>query len=145
MTPLVPALLALHVAAAPPSDALNAVLGDASWIAAHGTAPGSEVPSEARIATHLAYVEARLRASDRPGLSEAQRHARARLLDALAAYRARGIFPRRGEDGYAGRRPRFVDDRGVHCAVGYLIAESGDPALAAGTPEIGSFRRGQKT
>ena len=50
MTPLVPALLALHVAAAPPSDAINAVLGDASWIAAHGTAPGSEVPSEARIA-----------------------------------------------------------------------------------------------
>lgn len=51
-------------------------------------------------------------------------------LDELERYIARGEFPRRTDDTFAGRRPRFIDDRGVHCAVGHLIAASGEAELA---------------
>jgi hypothetical protein len=48
----------------------------------------------------------------------------------LARYIERGVFPRRTDDGFGDRRPRFIDDRGVHCAVGAMIAETGSPELA---------------
>ncbi|MEM9073424.1 MAG: hypothetical protein AAGE52_33270 [Myxococcota bacterium] len=100
------------------ADSINAVLGNASW---EGDPTGA---SEAdRIAAHLAFVERRLRAQQ---ASPARKH----LLDLLAAYRERGRFPRRTGDAYEGRRPRFVDDRGVFCAVGHLIAMTGEAAFA---------------
>src|SRR5688500_1415253 len=74
----------------------------------------------------LAYVEAR----DVSALSASQRAARAASVAALERYIERGEFPRRTGDPYGERRPRFIDDRGVHCAVGFLIAESGAPELA---------------
>lgn len=120
---------ALLVGTAPGGDAINAVLGDRSWIAAHGSAPVN-ASSEDRIAVHLAFVEAKLRSVDTSALTLAQRERRTHLLDVLATYRRGGVFPRRGVDGYVGRRPRFIDDRGVHCAVGHLIAASGHAALA---------------
>ncbi|MEQ9498042.1 MAG: hypothetical protein RIT81_14320 [Deltaproteobacteria bacterium] len=125
---------ALLIGAAPGGDAINAVLGDSSWIAAHGGAPVT-ASSEERIVVHLAYVEAKLRSRDTSTLTPAQRKRRAHLLDVLATYRSDGVFPRRGVDGYVGRRPRFIDDRGVHCAVGHLIKASGHAALARSIDE----------
>jgi hypothetical protein len=91
-------------------DRINAVIGD--------VAGGHD--EQSRIRSHLTYVLEHLRA--KPG--------RAASLDALERYIARGEFPRRTDDAFSGRRPRFIDDRGVHCAVGYLIAASGEPELA---------------
>ena len=103
------------------ADPINAVLGDASWRAGDPERAGED----ARITAHLAHVLAELRA--RPSANPR----REVLLDALAEYIAAGEFPRRTEDPYPGRRPRFIDDRGVHCAVGYLLARSGHGELAA--------------
>lgn len=121
----------LLVASTPAPDAINAVLGDASWVERYG-APPLGASSEERIVVHLANVEARLRVNLDPSWSPEQRANREALLDVLADYRARGEFPRRTSDAYVGRRPRFIDDRGVHCAVGHLVAASGYAALAAG-------------
>lgn len=110
--------LAFSIAGA---DPINAAIGDESWVVTYGTEPtGDEVR---RIQTHLRYVLARLRA--RPATPQ-----RTAALAALERYIEGGVFPRRTGDTYAGRRPRFVDDRGVHCAVGQLIADSGHPELA---------------
>lgn len=122
-------LFSLLLASAPPGDAINAVVGDASWIALHGEAPSAADQTE-RVQVHLAFVEDLLRRTDAKW-SDAQRARRTALLDALADYRRAGVFPRRTDDSFVGRRPRFIDDRGVHCAVGHLIASSGAPALAA--------------
>jgi hypothetical protein len=110
------------------ADPINAVIGDASWIARFGTEPGPDADETLRIRTHLAFVVERLRARDpvEPAVAR-RRHV---ALAALEGYIARGVFPRRGEDPYPGRRPRFIDDAGVYCAVGFLIAESGEPELA---------------
>jgi hypothetical protein len=78
----------------------------------------------ARIAAHLARVEAELRATDVTALPVARRAARARNLDLLRAYRERGIFPH-NHVVLDHRTPVFVDEHGTQCAVGYLIARSG--------------------
>lgn len=116
-------------------ETVNAVLGDVSWHASGGHgAPKSASESE-RITRHLAYVEMVLRKRDVRHLSDAQRRARLSMLDVLAAYWRNGRFPRRTGDGFSGRRPRFIDDRGVHCAVGHLLAASGDGSLARSIQE----------
>jgi hypothetical protein len=122
--------VALLIAVATPAraDSINAVLGDASWTAAFGDLPA--VDETLRIQTHLAYVLDRLSARDVTVLPRATRDRRAAALASLARYTARGVFPERTDDGYPGRRPRFIDARGVHCAVGHLIADSGSPELA---------------
>ncbi len=112
------------------ADAINAAIGDASWLARYGTTPGPSDSERDRIRVHLEYVEARLRVADAGDLGEARRVARGRALDALMRYREAGEFPRRTADPYPGRRPRFIDDRGVHCAVGAMIAGTGHAALA---------------
>jgi hypothetical protein len=110
---------------------INAVLGDASWVALHGVPPDASVAETDRLRTHLLYVERLLRAADTTELSASQRARRARLLLELEAYARAGVFPqRRSDDGHGPRRPLFIDDRGVHCAVGELIRASGAPELA---------------
>ncbi len=119
---LVIALLGVPSLAAA-DDPINAIIGDVSWTSA---AEGSEVD---RIRAHLAFVEGRLRAHP-PALAPDQRTRRQAALDALARYREAGLFPRRTGDPYPGRRPRFIDDRGVHCAVGEMIRATGHAELA---------------
>jgi len=111
-------------------EPVNAVWGDASFVAAFGRSPRAGDYDQLRIQTHLAFVEQWLRAHEELAIGAAQRARRHAALDALARYTARGEFPRRGDDGYGERRPRFIDDRGVHCAVGQLIADSGEEGLA---------------
>ncbi len=119
-----------QTASADPLDrTVNSVLGDASWHRLRGTDP-SAAPEQERLQVHLRYVHDLLvhKTSDR--WNEAQLQRRSAALRALAAYVDAGVFPRRTQDNYAGRRPRFIDDRGVHCAVGHLMAVSGHGALA---------------
>lgn len=61
----------------------------------------------------------------RNALAEARR----REIKRLHAYRVRGAFPHNHR--IFGRTPEFIDTRGVPCAVGYLMQESGYADLAA--------------
>ncbi len=122
-------LFAALLAVGAPVEPVNAVLGDASWIALYGEAPTASADETARIRVHLQHVADRLAAADVGHLTVDQRAKRAWAVDALRVYAAQGVFPRRA-DAHPGRRPRFIDDRGVHCAVGELIRRSGRPGLA---------------
>jgi hypothetical protein len=83
-----------------------------------------------RIRTHLARVEQELRARVLPGLTAAQRAARARHLDVLREYHQHGKFPLNHD--FPGERvPYFVDEHGTHCAMAFLIARDGGGALVA--------------
>lgn len=127
-------LVALVIAAVSPaqtrSTAINAVIGDASWVAAFGRLPDESADETTRIRTHLRFVLHELRARDVTALPLDVRTRRAAALANLVRYIERAQFPRRTYDAYPGRRPRFIDEAGVHCAVGYLIAASGAPELA---------------
>lgn len=110
---------------------INAVLGDASWLARYGEPPTASANEVIRIQTHLLFVAERLRAVNTAHLSSTQQRRRESAIAHLITYAARGVFPERtANDGYGPRRPRFIDDRGVHCAVGELIRATGHPALA---------------
>ena len=111
-------------------DPVNAVVGDQSFHAAFGRAPTASDDDVERIRLHLRWVEGQLRAHSEMPLSDAQRTRRMALLDALRVYADGGEFPRR-TDATPGRRPRFVDHEGRHCAVASLIRTSGHPELVA--------------
>jgi hypothetical protein len=121
--------VALRGAPRPAVSTVNPLIGDASWIAAHGRPPGPDDDDRERVRVHLAYVERLLRA--RPAPSPGLEAARTRTLDHLAAYHARGVFPW-NDDHPDARRPTFIDDAGTLCAVGYLLAaDRGRPAAEA--------------
>lgn len=82
----------------------------------------------ARLQSHYAAAEAELRDRDESALTPEQRSERHRLIDALAAYRERGVF---GVDaaGLGARSPYFVDATGRRCAVAQLLHTSGEPNL----------------
>ena len=105
---------------------VNAVLGDVSW---SGPGAPEEASENARLSAHLHYVHALLRPRA-PSLPTSVRLRRRALLGALLAYADDGRFPRRDADAHVGRRPRFIDPSGVHCAVGHLMAQSGAGDLA---------------
>lgn len=84
----------------------------------------------ARVEAHLRRALDRLNARDVSHLDAGTRARRRASIAALGRYIARAEFPRRTADGHRGLRPRFIDDRGVHCAVGQLIADSGLAGLA---------------
>ena len=113
------------------SDDVNAVLGNESWVAAHGVEPRAGTGEVARIQTHLRFAAERLEHADVQGLSSAQRVNRARALTRLSVYIEEGMFPQRDEgDGWQGRRPQFIDSRGVPCAVAAMIWRTGHRDLA---------------
>lgn len=116
-------------AASAASEPVNAVLGDASFVARFGHAPGPDADEAVRLRTHLAYVEQLLRARPTDHLSPALRAARARNLDRLHAYWTAGRFPR-NYDAPGERQPTFIDREGRICAVGYLIEQSAGRAVA---------------
>lgn len=80
------------------------------------------------IQTHLFLVHQVLSERSTDGLSEAQKSERKQHLDVLLQYAKRGLFP--VNDFYSGVRPVFIDPIGTHCAVGFLIKESGNGWLA---------------
>lgn len=101
--------------------------GLAVLLALAGHARADEI---SRVRAHLTAALDHAQARDVSALTPHQRELRAQSLAVLEHYIARGVFPRRTDDAYPGLRPRFIDDRGVHCAVGHLIAASGAPDLA---------------
>lgn len=101
---------------------------------------------DAEVREHLLEVAAALRAETPDTLPEALRRERLATLDALESYAWAGDFPQ-NDGGEAPARvrlpprtfeahtpgrhaPRFIDDEGTHCAVGYLMALDA-PGLAA--------------
>jgi hypothetical protein len=83
-----------------------------------------------RVRAHLRRAMVGLGERDVSELSPAQRTNRMRAIQLLERYIERGMFPRRTADLYPGLRPRFIDDRRVHCAVGQMLADSGESQLA---------------
>ncbi len=118
---LIPILLALAFSiVSPPADGVL-------------PAPGvrGELAEVRRVQQHLDGALALLESRDVSALSADQRARRAALVTALTAYRNAGRFPvNRDVPGI--RVPVFVDPvTGVHCAVGHLLALTGEEALVA--------------
>ncbi|MGI9140931.1 MAG: hypothetical protein ACR2GJ_07480 [Gemmatimonadaceae bacterium] len=114
---LIVAVVATTVAASSPDTGSRSRPGTASLDRWHR----SEV---ARIQEHLTGAELLLLNADVSSLSPAQRAARARNVELLRGYREQGVFPRNIHFADT-REPYFVDDRGVLCAMAYLVARSG--------------------
>ena len=111
------------------TDQVNALVGNAGYVAATGHAPTTRTNDDARVRAHLAFAERRLRQKSAGGLSPALAARRAHLLDLLHRYWVAGVFPR-NYDFPGERRPCFIDRNGRLCAVGYLVAETGGRAAA---------------
>ena len=101
---------------------INPVLGDYSAVA-FGMNPG-QLDEVTRIQTHLHFVCRFLELADIQHLSPSQQASRRRLIQTLQEYAEAREFPQREQDDFGPRRPRFIDHRGVHCAVGHLIAST---------------------
>lgn len=82
-----------------------------------------------RISYHLTLVEQYLRNHCPKSIKGQALKKRLALLDSLQAYAKASIFPQNIY--HNERRPYFIDHRGVHCAVGYLMKASNSGALAA--------------
>jgi hypothetical protein len=121
--------VAVSEAAVMPTNTINAVLGDVSFVKKFGTAPTPASGEALRIRTHLEYVETLLRAEDISHLSPTLRERRAALLDKLHEYRLTSAFPT-NLDFPQERRPCFIDAAGNICAVGFLIEQTAGRALA---------------
>ncbi|QDV42368.1 Ankyrin repeat protein [Stieleria neptunia] len=80
------------------------------------------------IQTHLQLVISQLQSADVSHLSDSQLEQRSAHLRTLQTYMQDGRFPLNvlASD----RRPVFIDPWGTHCAVGHLIATSGNTPLA---------------
>jgi hypothetical protein len=121
-------LLLVACGGQPANDAgphpINAVAGDASWDDLRGTDPSGASETE-RIRVHLEWVERELRDRNVDQFGAGASANRAALLDVLHDYRVAEVFPRHTATVSEGRAPRWVDDRGVHCAVAHLVAASG--------------------
>jgi hypothetical protein len=80
------------------------------------------------IATHLKLVVTTLKQRDVSRLSSPQKNNRMALLTALDTYWQAKIFPINDYLNY--KSPVFIDRLGTHCAVGYLMQQSGSEQLA---------------
>lgn len=87
-----------------------------------------KLPEQARIQQHLSFVQSYLHQRTPTGLTRPQKQNRNHLLSLLGSYTQQGLFPCHNDMAIEQRTPRFVDHRGVHCAVGFLLKESGDDA-----------------
>lgn len=92
------------------------------------------------VAERLADVELRLRAARTTHLSPEARTRRSTLLDALALYRKRGVFPHNHHVA-GGRHPVFIDEHGAACAVAFLMIASGNAGLAHDIAAAENFAR----
>jgi len=76
-----------------PISTINALVGDASFVARHDRLPTPADDQTERIATHLAFAEQILGTADHSRFTSAQSAARAELLAVLRAYIAARRFP----------------------------------------------------
>ncbi len=85
------------------------------------------------IQTHLGLVIERLEKTYPSWLPRENRIKRLALLDTLKQYRDRGVFPENSYHSIV--TPYFIDRHNVACAVGHLIRQSGNEALAVDISE----------
>ncbi len=80
------------------------------------------------VQAHLGTVLPILENASANGLSEEQIHSRKQMIQWLTEYREQGNFP---QNYYCKERiPVFIDEHGTHCAVGYLMQQSGEEEMA---------------
>jgi hypothetical protein len=81
----------------------------------------------ARVAAHIQRAGSLAAARDCSSISHVQRLVRRLLLQALAAYRAEGQFPKNRD--FAEPRPYFIDADGTRCAMAHLMELGGEREL----------------
>jgi hypothetical protein len=81
-----------------------------------------------QISMHLHLVEKVLRNREQTNLTDAQQKHRLQLLNELALYRNKAVYPINDYLPY--KNPVFIDRHNTHCAVGYLMMVSGHDDLA---------------
>ena len=104
-------------------DLVNPIIGNQSYLEAFGTQPDANSDNQTRVFTHLKYAENLLRSRDVSHLSAEKQQRRTQLLNLLRDYYTAGKFPK-NKDYPSERRPRFIDDEGTICAVGYLVEKT---------------------
>lgn len=99
------------------------------WKMQAPAADAKDFPDERSfLQAHLSAVETILLQADLSGLNPQQRLARKQNLGILHAYILAGKFPQNFYRNF--RTPVFIDEFDTHCAVGYLMQQSGHDALA---------------
>jgi hypothetical protein len=110
-------------------ETVNAVIGDISFIDKYGHNDFDKATETDRIATHLAYVERKLRERDVSHLPGHLLDKRNEILRLLHEYRLAKAYPS-NYDYPDTRKPCFIDKTGNICAVGYLIEKTEGRELA---------------
>lgn len=118
-----------HQAVYAQPQAVNAILGDSSWMALHDGLPSAQATEKERISTHLQYVLQKLQTAEMP-TDEDLASQRMQRLSALENYIRAAVYPSQHQDSTQ-RIPCFVDDHSRLCAVAYLIDASGNQSLVA--------------
>ena len=109
------------------ANPINHIIGNVSLRKVHFLGQGMD--ERAKIQRHLNFVCDYLSESTPQDLKQSQRQNRAQVLNVLREYVHQGEFPLHDQLPPTLRTPRFIDHRGVHCAVGYLIRQTADSAL----------------
>ena len=109
--------------------AINAILGDLSFIHHYGIPPPPGTDADLRVRTHLEFVHALLSRRDASHLPADLREARRQNLSRLRAYIDAGRFPHNYLYPHE-NRPCFIDRDERICAVGYLVERSAGRELA---------------
>jgi hypothetical protein len=123
------AVLFLANTASAQNSAVNALIGDISYVRKFQQKPDEHTSEVLRIQTHLSYVEELLREKATYHLNKKQKNKRAAVLDLLNKYWTTGIFPKNYN--FEGtRRPCFIDRDGNICAVGYLVEKTAGRKVA---------------
>ena len=82
----------------PTDKAINAEIGDESYVQIYGSLPGEDVPFTVRVRTHLEYAESVLRNRPVDHLTEEQKKNRELLLDLLEGFMMSEKFSQIGEN-----------------------------------------------
>jgi hypothetical protein len=121
--------LVTSICAQSPTQTVNPIIGDESFVALFGFQPDEHTDNQLRVQAHLAYAEQKLRERPADGLTDQQKENREKVLDLLKEYWTNGIFPS-NFDYPEERRPCFIDRNGNICAVGYLVEKTAGMELA---------------
>ena len=95
--------------------------------APNGDAVGFESDQD-YVKTHLSYVLPILKSNPTNQFSAAQKRTRAYLIETLEKYRQAGVFP--ANHYREERTPIFIDENQTHCALGYLLKQTGFETVA---------------
>lgn len=112
-----------------PSNTVNPVIGDESYLAFFGVQPNQSSDEQLRVKLHLFYAEQILRERSAAVLTDQQKANREKVLDLLHDYATKGVFPANFDYPFE-RRPCFIDKNGAICAVGYLVEKTAGLELA---------------